>query len=160
MSKRYRGTGWTDVEINLPSVGAMMSDLGLEPQGRAQQKLTGIVLRRVIRYLPGKSGMLAGLTRAQTDLKAGLVITKHPAAHYLHEGEVYGPNIPIKNADGLVTGWFSPPGMEKEPTGRKLKYNRDLHDKAGPHWGDRMAAAEGDEIAAEMEAYLNKKGGT
>lgn len=42
-----------------------------------------------------------------------------PYAHYQHEGEVYGPNIPI-TANGKIVGWYSRPGETKYPTGREL----------------------------------------
>lgn len=44
-----------------------------------------------------------------------------PYAHYQYAGEIYGPNIPIKDKDGNITGWWSPP--KKNPTGRKLQYH-------------------------------------
>ena len=44
-----------------------------------------------------------------------------PYAHYLYKGIVYGPNIPLKDAEGNIIGWTSPPN--KSPTQRKIKYH-------------------------------------
>lgn len=44
-----------------------------------------------------------------------------PYAAYQYRGEIYGPNIPIKDDSGNVVGWYSPP--KKNPTGRPIQYN-------------------------------------
>ncbi|MDO5797515.1 MAG: minor capsid protein [Eubacteriales bacterium] len=57
-----------------------------------------------------------------------------PYAHYQYMGEVYGPNIPKKDAQGNIIGWFSPKGKAKHPTGRKLQYSTTAHPEAGVEW--------------------------
>lgn len=60
-------------------------------------------------------------------------------AHYMYIGAVYGPNIPIKDkVTGEVTGWFSPPGQKKKPTGKSIVYNKDKHPLATKEW-DKVA---------------------
>ena len=61
-----------------------------------------------------------------------------PYAHYLYMGEVYGPNIPKKDAQGNIIGCMSPPS--KSPTGRRLQYSKALHPEAGAEWFERAKA--------------------
>ena len=53
----------------------------------------------------------------------GNAVIEHtvPYAHYLYEGEVYGPNVPIMQG-GEVVGYFSPKAP-KHPTGKMLHYS-------------------------------------
>ena len=60
-----------------------------------------------------------------------------PYAHYMHEGIVYGPNIPIKQKDGTIE-WRSPKGKKKHPTGKPISYRTDGHPLATAHW-ERVA---------------------
>ena len=46
-----------------------------------------------------------------------------PYAHAIYEGFVFTPNIPIKDANGNITGWYSPPGKKKKKTDRKMKFH-------------------------------------
>lgn len=55
-----------------------------------------------------------------------------PYAHYQYMGEVYGPNIPIRDAEGNITGYWSPP--KKHPTGRQLQYHTA---GTGDHWFEK-----------------------
>lgn len=57
-----------------------------------------------------------------------------PYAAYQYRGEVYGPNIPIKDSQGNITGWYSPPS--KHPTGKKLKYHPEGTER-GDHWFEK-----------------------
>lgn len=61
-----------------------------------------------------------------------------PYAHYQYVGEVYGPNIPKKDAQGNIIGWMSPPN--KSPTGRRLQYSTAPHPAAGAEWFERAKA--------------------
>lgn len=105
-------------------------------------------------YVPMDEGHLA-----QT-----LEITPHyvrytsPYAHYMYEGIVYGPNIPIIK-DGVITGWFSPPGKAKHPTGKDIEYDLSKHPLASRHWDKRMMEAVGDEFIAGVRAILKAKAG-
>lgn len=52
-------------------------------------------------------------------------------AHYQYEGEVYGPNIPIR-VDGIIVGWRSSKGKgSKYATGQNINYTSS---NAIPHW--------------------------
>ena len=60
-----------------------------------------------------------------------------PYAHYMYAGIVYGPNIPKKDAQGNIIGWFSPKDKPKHPTGRKLQYTTTFNNEAGSEWFER-----------------------
>lgn len=90
-----------------------------------------------------------------TKIGSGKITTPGPDARYLYYGEVYGPNIPIRE-DGEIIGFWSPP--HKEPTGRPLQYDQTAHPLAGPHWFDRMKA---DHLPAiQRAAQQAAKGGS
>lgn len=56
-------------------------------------------------------------------------------ARYQYFGEVYGPNIPRKDDNGNIIGWYSPPGKKKHPTGRKMaNYSQS---GTGPEWFEK-----------------------
>ena len=82
-----------------------------------------------------------------------------PYAHYMYAGEIYGPNIPIFDAEGNLIGWRSPKGKKKHPTGRYFDYTSPT---ATMYW-DRAALAEHrDEIEKEIrkiiiEAWKNER---
>ena len=56
-------------------------------------------------------------------------------AHYQYMGIVYGPNYPIRDSDGNVIGWRSPP--VKHPTDRPLTYKTP---GTGSHWFEKAKA--------------------
>ena len=63
-----------------------------------------------------------------------------PYAHYVYEGMVYGPNIPIvkfnyMTAKSEVVGWFTPKGTKKYPTGEPMHY---YEWKPERHWDEAM----------------------
>lgn len=72
--------------------------------------------------IPFKGGALRGSLRYPEGLEGGVIEWNTPYAHYQYMGEVYGPNIPIRDAEGNITGYWSPPS--KEPTGRHLTYHQ------------------------------------
>lgn len=108
-------------------------------------------------YVPFLEGVLSQSGFAQ--VKPGLVTYGNdqvPYAHYLYEGEIYGPNIPIKD-DGEIVGWFSPPGQKKNPTGRQMTYTTDYHPRATAHWDEVMMQEKRDEFNAQVEQILIRR---
>lgn len=83
-------------------------------------------------YVPFRQGALRSSVRYPKDIDGGEIEYNTPYAHYLYTGEVYGPNIPIKDAQGNIIGWRSPP--KKSPTGRRLQYHTE---GTSDHWFDR-----------------------
>ena len=100
-------------------------------------------------YVPMAEGVLA-----QTlDVSKDSVHYNTPYAHYMYVGEVYGPNIPIIE-DGIVVGFFSISGKQKEPTGREIQYNTEYHPKASKEWDKAMMSEQGDEFLTKVKEIL------
>lgn len=121
---------------------ALLEKFGLNKGGRVQRTLD----QKVIDYCTDGGYVPASPNRAlefsaqvSTEIGSGQVIWNTPYAHYQYMGIVYGPNIPIIQ-DGILMGWFSPPGRPKHPTDRELTYDTSYNEKAGPYWFERMKA--------------------
>lgn len=96
---------------------------------KAQMKLNMQVVADCEPYVPFRNGALRSSVRYPQGITGGEIEYNTPYAHYMYMGEVYGPNIPIKDAQGNITGWISPP--KKSPTGKRLQYHtKDTLD----HW--------------------------
>lgn len=106
-------------------------------------------------YVPMETGMLAQTVNITKDGVEYAV----PYAHYLYEGEIYGPNIPIKDEGGMIVGYFSPPGQAKKPTGRSLTYSKELHPLATDHWDQAAMAARKDDLLDDIANYITTDGG-
>ena len=76
---------------------------------------------------------------------SGRVQWTAPYAHYLYEGRVMGPNVPLHEGGQLV-GFFSPKAPKKY-TGKKLQFHG--APKRGARWFDRMKRIHTADIVAE-----------
>ncbi len=112
---------------------------------KAQRFVDSECIRLMIPYTPMNTGILYKSAMLGTKIGSGEIHQNVPYARYLYYGEVYGPNIPIKE-NGQTIGFFSPKGQRKTPTGRPLQYDKTKHPKAGKMWFERMKADHKDEI--------------
>lgn len=101
-------------------------------------------------YVPMSEGILA---HTNVEVTKDSVRYGQPYAHYMYMGEVYGPNIPIKE-DGIIVGWFSPPGKKKHPTGRAINYDKEKHPLATKEWDKAMMRDKGDVFLKQVEEIL------
>lgn len=137
----------------------MQEKLGLGPGGRVQKAVDKAVIDYCLPYCPMDSGVLAKSAYSATQIGSGEVVYPGPYAHYQYYGEVYGPNIPIFDQNSQEpTGFFSPPGKKKTPTGQKLQYKTDLNPLAGSFWFERMKADHLQDILQEAKNAM--EGGT
>ena len=104
-----------DVEIKLDT--SRIDDNLLE----AQKLLNMQVVADSAPFVPFRQGALRNSVRYPDGVYGGIVEYDTPYAHYLYKGVVYGPNIPLKDAEGNIIGWTSPPS--KSPTQRRIKYH-------------------------------------
>lgn len=107
-------------------------------------------------YVPMQTGVLA----QTVDITPESILYKSPYAHYMYEGIVYGPNIPIvQNIGGVqvIVGWRSIPGMKKTPTGNDIEYNHERHPLADSHWDERMMDDRGEEFTEEVRQILMRR---
>ena len=105
--------GSVHIELNLDRITGNLD--------KAQMALNQQIVADSTPYIPFRQGALRSQVRYPDGMSGGTIEWYAPYAHYQYMGEVYGPNIPIKDADGNITGWWSPP--TKYPTGRKLQYH-------------------------------------
>lgn len=109
-------------------------------------------------YVPSSS---SATLRQTVEIKPGLITYKMPYAHYMWNGIIYGPNLPI-DADGnlvfpydpsKVVGWRSP--KHKYPTGRRFNYSKDPNPKATDHWSDAAErAGQKEKLIQSANKYL------
>lgn len=111
--------------------------------------------KRLMKYEPMRTGVMSEAVTVTEDYLHYL----SPQSHYMHEGVVYGPNIPIFE-DGVIVGYFSLPDRKKQPTGEKLKYSTEKHPNATHHWEQAMMQDEGDVFETDVKSivthYLKK----
>ena len=111
--------------------------------GKVQQFVDSEILRLMVPYTPMDTGALVQSATSGTVIGSGKIRYTSPYARYLYYGEVYGPNIPIKE-NGITTGYWSPP--HKTPTGRPMTYSTAKHPQAGKMWFERMKADHKEDI--------------
>jgi len=146
------------VTFSVPSVDRVVKELGLDKEGNAQKFHTSNVLRRMMKYLPMRSGVLS----KSTVITSGTSITTDtPYARYLYYGKKM-VNSKTGNGPPVIPGvgprWRK--GTTLKPTDIPLDYTKDFHPLAGPFWDQRLADQEGDILAEELSAYIRSmKGG-
>lgn len=134
----------------------ILRKFGLEEGGRVQRTIDQKVIDYCQPYVPASPDRtLEFSAQASTDIGSGEVIWNTPYAHYQYMGIVYGPNIPIIE-DGILMGWFSPPGRPKQPTDRELTYDTSQNPLAGSHWFERMKADRLNDILDEARRVMKQ----
>lgn len=129
------------VTVNMKPVNQILKEKGLTAGGDVQRFHTNNVLRRIVKYMPYRSGATIKLTQAQTDINKPEIVTDTPYARYLYYGKV-------------MIG--KPP---KRVTDRGLKYTRTKNPLAGPFWDRALKAAEMPAMQADLQRYVNRKAG-
>lgn len=152
-----------NARFNINSAKLIMHQHGLENMGSVQRFIDSEVIRLMGPYTPFRTGSLERSAIISTVIGSGKVRQNTPYARYLYYGEVYGPNLPIRNgkisfneADGPIERWVSP--KKKSPTGRGLKYDTSAHPLAGKRWFERMVADHKDEILNGARKIAGGKG--
>lgn len=101
-------------------------------------------------YVPMQTGKLAESGMAHITPE-GVTYTT-PYARYQYYGQIYGPNIPIRE-NGEIIGWWSPP--HKRPTGRYMNHSTEMHPLATSFWDKAMLRDHGDEFLKEIKDVLS-----
>ena len=132
----------------------ILAAYGLERGGRVQRTIDQKVIDYCQPYVPASPDRtLEFSAQVSTEIGSGQVVWNTPYAHYQYMGIVYGPNIPIIE-DGILMGFFSPPGRPKHPTDRELTYDTAQNPLAGPYWFDRMKADRLNDILDEARRVM------
>lgn len=121
------------VKIQIDPAARILRRHGLDASGGAQRFHTANVLQRIQKYMPFRTGATIKLTIAQTDINVPEIVTETPYAKMLFHG--------------------------RSRSGNPIRYTKTKNPHAGPRWDKAVSAAEGDAMAADLQRYLQRKGG-
>lgn len=150
----------TRIKVEMKPVNTILTRLGVDKSGDVQMQVTRIVNQRITRYMPYRTGALS------TDLKYIKSSTEIEVAARYATYQYFG-KVMVNAATGK--GPMNIPGVGlryKEGTILKAtdrpldqKPRSPGNDRAGPFWDKRMMAAEDTQIAADIQAYVDRKKG-
>lgn len=143
------------VKVNSRSVAEILRRKGLDMNGDVQRFHTANVLRRIVRYMPNRTGATIDLTQAQSPISRPEINTFVPYARYLHEGKVM-VNAATGKGPAYIpgVGYRYRKGITLMATDRPLDISRAKNVDAGPFWGKRLQEKEGDAMLAELKNYV------
>lgn len=141
LKKQYRLSKGVIMHLEMNSPGQIMKEKGLSPNGDVQQFHTANVLRRIIKYMPYRTGMTIKATIVQTDIRKPRIVTDTPFAKYLYYGKAMKGRAPMVATD------------------KDLRYTKEKNRKAGPFWDRELVSAEGDALRADLQRYVDRKAG-
>lgn len=148
----------TKITVKMDPVNTILKRLGVDSEGDVQQQVTSIINHRMTRYMPFRSGVLA--TKLKHIKSSTEIEVLGPYARYQYYGKIMVDPVTraagFKDKDGQ---WKSRRGVPKVLTDRPINYDTNKNPLAGPKWDERMMAAEGAQIAAETQDYVNRKAG-
>ena len=137
------------MSVQMQPTSVIKARLGIEPDGRVQRYFQKRCKDYMDKYVPREDGNL----RKNVDLSnPNLIVYQSPYAHYMYEGKVMGPNIPITE-NGNITGWYSPKGKKKHYTGASIVYHTA---GTGDHWDKRMVSADMNSLVKEVQDYIRR----
>lgn len=149
----------TRIKVEMKPVNTILTRLGVDKSGDVQMQVTRTVNQRITRYMPKLTGVMSTdqkFIKSPTEIE---VATNYATYQYFGKvmvnaatgkGPMNIPGVGLRYRKGTIL----------KATDRDLKYTKDpSHDRAGPLWDKRMMAAEGTQIAAEIQAYVDRKKG-
>lgn len=147
----------TRIKVNMKPVNQIVARLGIDKNGDVQRQVTKIVNQRITRYMPYKNGVLAYKSKyikSPTEIEV-----LGPYARYMYYGEVMvDPKTGAAGFRDKDGQWKSRRGVPKVRSGRPIDYDTTKgHPLAGPKWDQRMMAAEGAQIAKEIQEYVDRR---
>lgn len=121
------------VNTTVGNVSIKLDTKRLDRNVKEAQKLLNLAVRTDCEpFVPLLNGQLRRSANFPEGVYGGVLEYNSMYAHYQYIGEIYGPNIPIRDSAGNITRWYSPKGKEKHPTGRMMKnYSQS---GTGPEW--------------------------
>lgn len=127
----------TRIKVEMKPVNTILTRLGVNKTGDVQRFVTSTVNRRITRYMPFRTGVLA--TKLKYIKSSTEIEVLGPYARYQYYGKVMVGRAP------------------KTVTDRDLRYDKTKNPQAGPFWDKRLMAAEGRQIAAEVQKYVDRR---
>lgn len=143
-----------ELTLKLEPLSVIHANVGSAEKGPIQSFFTQTCYNHMEKYTPFDTGNLA---IDSVTLSADSITYNTPYAHYMYEGQVMGPNIPIKDVNGNITGWWSK--APKYYTGAPIKYDQSKHHLATSHWDSAMWTAEKDDVIKDVEKEIKRLGG-
>ena len=126
------------VKVVIDSAAGILSRHGLDKNGDVQRFHTMNVNRRIGKYMPHLSGALETKSKR---ISSGTEITiQAPYAQYQYHGVAMAGQAP------------------KVLTRKALQYTKDFNPLAGPYWDRALVAAEGEALAEDLQAYIDRRG--
>lgn len=124
MLQLERGYGNVRINNTVGNVSIKIDTSRIDKNIREAQKLLNLaVVGDCDPLIPFQQGALRNSVNYPGGIYGTEIEYNTSYAHYVYVGEIYSPNIPIRDSEGNITGWFSPPGKKKQPTGRKMEYH-------------------------------------
>lgn len=147
------------IKVDMPPVQHVMKHLGVTAHGDVQRFHTANVRRRIQRYMPYRSGATIKLMVVQSPADEPFIHVDVPYARVLYYGKVMVD--PVTHAAGFLTanGWRSRKGVAKVASDRDIEYDQTKNERAGPYWDRALMAAEGAQMAEELQAYVDRRAG-
>lgn len=139
-----------NVKLFLNPVSQILREKGLSVSGDVQRFHTQNVMRRIVKYMPYRTGGTIKLTIAQTNIHKPEIVTDAPCGKFLFYGKVM---VGIHSGSA-----WAHKGEPKKVTSRDLKYTKTKNPQAGPRWDRALSAAEGAAMAADLQRYIKWKG--
>lgn len=145
------------VRVDMKPVKQIMKRLGIDARGDVQRFHTANVKRRIQKYMPYRTGATIKLMIAQSPVNEPFLHVNVPYARMLYYGKVMVD--PETGMAGFLTpnGWRSRRGAAKVASSRDLQYDKTRNPRAGPFWDRRLTAAEGRQMAAELQDYVRRR---
>lgn len=142
----------SNVKLNIQPVSVIETKLGIQEGGPTHNHFTDLCMKEMDPFVPmGDTGFLASTVYHTVNE----IHYDMPYAHYIYEGRVMGPNIPIIE-NGLIVGWWSK--APKYYTGKDIVYSTSKHPLATSHWDLKMWTAKKDFIEKKVAEYVMRGG--
>ena len=121
----------------------------MSKDGDVQRFHTANVLRRIIKYIPYRTGETIKVTVAQTNINKPQIVTDVPYARFLYYGVVM---VGINSGSA-----YARRGEPKRVTNRPITYTKIKNPHAGPYWDRALIAAEGAAMIADLQRYVETR---
>lgn len=131
----------TKAYLQLNPINQILKDKGLDSDGSVQAFHTNNVMRRIIKYMPYRTGATIKVMLVQTDIRKPYIVLDVPYGKYLYYGM-------------KMVG--APP---KTVTDEPLRYTKTQNPLAGPFWDKHLSVAEGAILAQELQKYIKSRSG-
>ncbi len=148
------------VSVNMKPINQILKAKGLTAGGDVQRFHTQNVLRRIVKYMPRRTGATIKLTVAQSPISKPYIVTDAPYARFLYYGKLMVD--PVTGAAGFLDAdgqWKSRRNVPKVKSNRPITYTRTKNPQAGPFWDRHLVAAEGKALQADLQRYVDRKAG-